>query len=119
MSAEATRTMEALAATARTSEGAARHYFDTLAAIDPARAAANTDLLIRLHEGDPVQTHEARLLGRIEPGDHLQAARRSAGGSRSSGPTWKAPGRSRSVERIVIDRILLCWLAVQDAEGQG
>ena len=117
VSAEATRAMEALAATARTSEGAARHYFDGLAAIDPANAAATTDLLIRLHEGDPVQTHEARLLQRIEPSDHLrrEAIRRRVMQIRSD---LEGPEPVSVVERIIIDRVLIGWLAVQEAEGR-
>ena len=115
--AEAEQALAALTTTARKSERAASQYFDQLTSGDPAETASMTSLLIKLHDGDPVRTHETRLLQAIEPGDHLrrEAIRRQVMQLRTD---LEGPGPVSAVERIIIDRVVLCWLAVSDAEGR-
>ena len=114
---ESVAELNTLMATARQSEAAARRHFDAFIGVDPDQAADTTDLLIKLHDGDLIQTHERRLLAQIEPVDHLrrEALRRRVMQLRTD---LEGPGPVSAVERIIIDRVLVCWLSVMESEAR-
>ena len=96
---------------AASSDGEAARYFD-----DPTRAApAGFDLLIKIHSGDLVAVNENSMLLRIEAKNRLrrEAIRRDLACLRDD---LAGPGPVSAIERLLIERIVAAWLAMQYAE---
>lgn len=105
--------LAASAARGTRSADAARAYFDRCVAINQ----AIEPLLIKLHGGDPAQEAESALVDRLGRGEHLrrEAARRHAERFRRDLLAAEEP---TAIERVVVDRAVVCYLAVQLAEAE-
>ena len=109
--AETAELIAASAIRAARSPDAANAYFDRWAATDP----GFEPLLIKAHHGNLAFEAESALLDRLGKGDHLkrEAIRRHVGQFRRDLLGAEEP---TAIERVIVDRAVVCYLAVQLAE---
>ncbi len=110
---EVSRGLEYAASRARRSEDAAREFYDRYSVLSPGLVP----LLIKIHGGDLADASESKLLDRLGAGDHLrrESVRRHVEAIRGD---LLGPGGCSAVERLMVDRAVVCYLALQLAQEE-